>query len=357
MSIDNFNIEEYSEKIFQITSEAQFNRWALEAFAYQRNNCAVYKNYLSIIQKANFIPTHYSQIPFLPIELFKNNIIISGNFDCNNCDKLFTSSATTSMTPSKHYVKDISLYEKSFTKGFERKYGDSSKYNLLALLPSYLERDNSSLVYMVDFLIKQVKNSGGEGGFYLYNHQDLLGNIKKISIENTHPNKKKTILIGVSFALLDFAEFIGKILTDKEKKDIFKDIIIIETGGMKGRGKEIARKDLHSFIRNQLSVNQIDSEYGMAELLSQFYSNEDIFETSPWATIFIRDLRNPMRENKNNSIGGINIIDLANINSCCFIQTQDMGKVLSVNDSFTKKFTIEGRISGSELRGCNMLLE
>ena len=269
------------------------------------------------------------------------------------------------MIPSKHYVKDLNLYEKSFTEGFIHFYGELKNYNLLALLPSYLEREGSSLVYMADKLIEKIKNSGGEGGFYLYNHNELLDKIISLTPQSTQTleknrdslpfAKRKTILLGVSFALLDFGKYIQNIADESLKKEALaatKNIIIIETGGMKGRGKELSRNELHTALKNMYQTSAIHSEYGMAELLSQAYlQNGEKFSTPPWLKILVRDLYNPFKISTLGN-GAINIIDLANIDSCCFIETEDMGSIYEDNS-----FTIDGRCTNSELRGCNMLLE
>lgn len=378
-----FRIEQYINRIFKTTSPEEFTSLALQAFEYQRENCQVYREYLSAIDKSDITPRSIEEIPFLPIALFKTNKIVTEPTVCKNASertdsksdsdtqnsdyKLFTSSATTSMVPSRHYVKDLRLYEKSFTKAFEHFYGPLKNYNLLALLPSYLEREGSSLVYMADKLIAEIKKEGGDGGFYLYNHKELLEKL----LELCNPSSlKKTILLGVSFALLDFAAYV----TDDEcfakeqiKNGALSNLIIMETGGMKGRGKELSRNELHSFLSDAFCSPHIHSEYGMAELLSQAYlKGGEVFQTPPWMKVFVRDLYNPFKISMKGK-GGINIIDLANIHSCCFIETEDMGTLFSKALHRQEKtdnaiaagseFSILGRIAHSELRGCNMLLE
>ena len=419
---NTMDIAKYTTEIFKIKTDAEFERLALQAFAHQKKNCPVYKEYLQLIGKDNIRPKHATEIPFLPIKLFKSRQIIckdpsssvagknlpgscfnnAGNSHSNNClhaadnTVIFTSSATTGMIPSKHYVTDIKLYEKDFIKSFECFYGNIKNYNLLALLPSYLERNGSSLVYMADRMIKQIKAAGGEGGFYLYNHEKLLKDltrlcrIKSADPAGKHkPENRITILLGVSFALLDFVKFLKTKKLDssaalqkspKENfykhsdKYLFENLIVMETGGMKGRGKELKRNELHAalskgfgFSSKDCGASFIHSEYGMAELLSQAYSTGNgVFQTPPWMKIFTRDLMDPFKIT--GTTGGINIIDLANINSCCFIETEDRGTVIADNahgishrtsTRGTKTgctFTIDGRIKNSELRGCNMLI-
>lgn len=331
--------ENITEKLFGLKTAEEFDTVCMQVFRHQAEHCPVYKEYLQLIgQQPNKIGTP-QQIPHLPIRFFKSHKIVSNSpFRKNGAaEALFTSSATTGMTPSSHYVADVSVYENSFTKGFELFYGKPQNYTVLALLPSYLERKGSSLVYMAESLIKQ--SNSPLSGFYLYNHEDLynaLGHCKQHG---------RTILIGVSFALLDF---VSKFKTD------FPELIVMETGGMKGRGKEIERGELHRILKEGFGVEAIHSEYGMAELLSQAYSQGNgTFQTPPWMRIQIRDLYNPF---KNIDIpgnpGGINITDLANINSCSFIETEDMGRLFKDGS-----FAIDGRIKDSELRGCNLLLE
>ncbi len=324
--------------IFKITNVSQFETIALKVFKHQYKYCTPYREYCNIIGIEYDTINNIEQIPFIPISLFKNKKII-----CNEqmgdpiYQKIFTSSSTTGSTPSKHYVKDLSLYDNSIFNCFEIFFGKPEKYIFLGLLPSYLERDGSSLVYMTQKLMDRSKSS--LSGFYLYNHNELyntLLNIKK--------KKKKCILIGVSFALLDFV--------NKYKISI-PNLIVIETGGMKGRGIEISRDEIHLKIKEGFEIENVHSEYSMAELLSQAWSSKDgIFETPSWMKIVIRDLNDPFMLVNNNIVGGINIIDLANYNSCSFIQTEDMGIKTAEN-----YFKVLGRIKNSEIRGCNLLLE
>ena len=351
--------KEYLERIFAVGSKEGFSLLALEAFSYQREHCKVYREYLRLTGRLDFQPKSIEEITFLPISLFKSQDILSTpSAKCGeNIPLVFTSSATTGMTPSHHIIVDPAVYEQSFREGFRRVYGEPGTYNLLALLPSYLERKGSSLVYMADHLIKDVVETGGEGGFYLYDHDRLLQTLRSLHA------KRKTILLGVSFALLDFAKFVaGQIPDPEERKTLFSDVIVIETGGMKGRGEELSREELHGRLKDGFVSARIDSEYGMCELLSQAYSvgnmSEGLFFTPPWMRVLARDLQDPFRV-KDVTEGGLDIIDLANINSCCFIETEDAGRLFPVTDekrSVHPPFTVDGRIRNSELRGCNMLL-
>jgi len=274
-----------------------------------------------------------NDIPFLPVELFKTHAIKTGGF---KAQKTFLSSGTTGMSQSKHFVKDVSLYELSYLNAFKHFYGAIEEYCVLGLLPSYLEREGSSLIYMVDDLIKKSKSS--ESGFFLDNHKELI----EILAKNIR-NKQKTILFGVSFALLDLAESCQIDLSDV--------IIIMETGGMKGRRKELTRDELHGIYKESFKVSEIHSEYGMTELLSQAYSKGNgVFKTPEWMKILIRDVNDPFHFLEDNNTGGINVIDLANINSCSFIATQDLGKCTD------EGFEVLGRFDNSDLRGCNLLI-
>jgi len=272
-------------------------------------------------------------IPFLPISFFKTHEIKSGDF---KEEVVFLSSGTTGQIQSKHFVKDVLLYEKSYLNCFEQFYCNVNDYCILALLPSYMERKGSSLIYMVNDLIKKSKHP--DSGFFLKNEQKLVKILQKMV-----KNGQKTILFGVSFALLDLAE--------KHQLDL-KDVIIIETGGMKGRRKELTREELHGIYKSRFNVQSIHSEYGMTELLSQAYSlGNGIFKTPNWMKILIRDVNDPFEFLPTNKTGGINVIDLANIYSCSFIATQDLGKLERDNS-----FKVLGRFDNSDLRGCNLLI-
>lgn len=327
-------------KIFDIASETEFRLLCMEIFRMQAQHCSVYKEYLELTGCNPCKVDSIDQIPFLPVRFFKSKKIVTDRSDNGESGKeeiIFTSSATTGMTPSKHYVTDLKLYEKSFTEAFRHFYGDPAQYAILSLLPSYLEREGSSLIYMAGHLMKLTGNPAS--GFYLYNYRELADTLSRLKEEG-----QKTILLGVTFALLDFV---------KEYKTDFPQLTVIETGGMKGRGKEIARNRLHEILCEGFGVEKIHSEYSMAELLSQAYSKGDgLFLTPPWMKIVIRDLYDPFCYHDGCGVtGGINIIDLANINSCSFIETEDMGRITA------RGFEVLGRMKNAELRGCNMLIE
>ncbi len=321
-------------QIFNIDSTEKFNSVALEVFKIQSSNSPVYREFLENLEINPSCINNIKDIPFLPVEFFKErDIILEGK----SVQKIFTSSATSGMIPARHLVADLSIYEESFIRAFTHFYGDPKEWTILALLPSYLERDGSSLVYMADKLIKLTEDINS--GFYLYNFDELF-----ITLEKQKASKKKTLLLGVSFALKDFCQ---------QYSLDYPDLIIMETGGMKGRGEEIPREELHSIFCQSFNTKHIHSEYGMAELLSQSYSSgEGLFFSPSWKKIIIRDLANPLKHLGNNQIGGISIIDLANINSCSFIQTMDLG-IKETEDSFK----VLGRIQNSEIRGCNLLLD
>ncbi len=318
---------------FSIKNEEKFNQAALNTFYHQAANCLVYKEFLNGLKVDPAAITHIEQIPFLPIEFFKSKEIIS---DDKPAEIIFTSSGTTGMITSRHYVTDLSWYIESFRLAFERFYGDVKNYTVLALLPAYLEREGSSLIYMADDLIKQSNNP--DSGFFLYNHEDLYRQLKK-----QQQARKPTLLLGVTFALLDFIE---------NYTTNFPELIVMETGGMKGRRKEMIREELHETLCGGFGVKAIHSEYGMTELLSQAYSKgEGIFNCPPWMKIITRDTNDPMSILGTNKTGGINIIDLANINSCSFLATQDLGKIYDDGS-----FEVLGRFDNSDIRGCNLLI-
>jgi phenylacetate-coenzyme A ligase PaaK-like adenylate-forming protein len=321
------------QQVFSINNGQAFNDTALQIFRHQAENCRVYRDFISGLNiDLAKVQTIY-QIPFLPVEFFKSHPVVSSNADA---EVTFTSSGTTGMITSRHLVTDVSWYTESFRSAFKLFYGNVEDYTILALLPSYLEREGSSLIYMADDLIKQSKNP--DSGFYLYNHDELLSQLKK-----QQAAKKPTLLIGVTFALLDFVE---QYIVN------FPQLIVMETGGMKGRRKEMIREELHQQLCEGFGVKAIHSEYGMTELLSQAYSKgEGIFNCPPWMKIITRDPNDPLELLQNNKAGGINIIDLANINSCSFIATQDLGKVYP-----DESFEILGRFDNSDIRGCNLLI-
>lgn len=317
-----------TKSIFSIATQADFDRMTLEVFRFQAEACAPYREYLELLGVDPAAVECPKQIPFLPIELFKSHRVYCGS---NPPQQIFTSSSTTGQTPSRHYVADLRIYEEAFTRSFELFYGPAEQTAIFALLPNYLEREGSSLIYMVEGLIRR-----GGGGFYLYDHDALLRDME------AHQGKK--ILLGVSYALWDLAE---------EQRGALHDVIVMETGGMKGRREELPREEFHRLLCDAFGVQSIHSEYGMAELMSQAYSDGNgIFRTPPWMRICVRDLNDPFRLLPNGATGGVNLIDLANLYSCSFLQTQDLGKVYDDGS-----FRILGRISGSEIRGCNLLVQ
>jgi hypothetical protein len=273
------------------------------------------------------------EIPFLPIEFFKtHHVIVRGKVP----EKIFQSSGTTSSVASKHLVANTALYEKSFRLGFEKFYGHPTDYVILALLPSYMERGNSSLVYMADKLISESKKNAS--GFWLYQMEELYDLLDVLKSGN-----RKTILLGVTFALLEFAE--------RFKID-FPDLIVMETGGMKGRREELTRDELHRILHIGFGVQHIHAEYGMTELLSQAYSKQmGVFHSPTWMRVFTRDIYEPQYLQMNSSSGALNIIDLANLYSCSFIATEDFGKA-----NADGSFEVNGRIDAAELRGCNLMV-
>ena len=321
------------EAIFSIASKKEFEKITLKVFRFQYENNKIYQSFCNHLGKGPSIVKQISDIPFLPIQFFKSDKIVSTN---DEPKVVFTSSGTTGMITSKHFVTDVSLYENSYNKAFAQFYGNIEDYCVLALLPSYLERDGSSLIYMVEDLIKSSNHK--DSGFYLNNLEELSNKI--IELENEGQN---IILIGVTYALLDLIEY---------RKFQLKNTIIMETGGMKGKRKEIIREELHSLLCNGFGVSKIHSEYGMTELLSQAYSLGDgVFECPPWMQILIRDTEDALTYVADGKTGGINVIDLANINSCSFIATQDLGKK-QPNHSFE----VLGRFDNSDIRGCNLML-
>lgn len=322
-----------AKDIFSIESSAQFKNVALSVFKHQAKHNNVYHKFLSFLKVDPDSVETIQDIPFLPIQFFKTHKVVSNK---HPVEEIFASSGTTGNLASKHFVTDVSIYQVSYTKAFEQFYGKIEDYAILALLPSYLEREGSSLIYMVADLIKRSNNK--KSGFYLSNFSELTDVL--IDLENT---SEKVMLIGVSFALLD--------LVEKFNFDL-KNTIVMETGGMKGRRKELIRGELHELLKSGFGVNHIHSEYGMTELLSQAYSKgEGIFNSPPWMKILIRDPENAMELLPHERTGGINIIDLANINSCSFIATQDLGKT-----HIDGSFEVLGRFDHSDLRGCNLLI-
>ncbi len=320
-------------QIFNLNTTGDFEKITLEVFQYQSVNNKIYAEFLNLLGIDPESIIDIKQIPFLPVSFFKTHKIVSNN---DLILKTFFSSATTGIEQSKHHLTDLSIYETSFTSGFKYFYDDIQNYTILALLPSYLEREGSSLIFMVDSLIK--KSNSVYSGFYLHNLKELSQKI--IHLDS---NNRKVILIGVSYALLD--------LLDIEKFNL-KNTIIMETGGMKGKRKELVKEELHQILCKGFGVESIHSEYGMTELLSQAYSKGNgIFNTPPWMKILIRDTEDALTILPNYKAGGINVIDLANVNSCSFIATQDLGKA---HNNHT--FEILGRFDNSDIRGCNLLV-
>ncbi len=319
--------------VFDIRSEDEFKQIALSVFKHQFENNLVYRSFCDLLYVHSSDVSEVNQIPFLPIEFFKSRRVVSSQ---DAIQEIFTSSGTTGNQVSKHFVTDISLYKQSYLKGFRHFYGTIEDYTILALLPSYLERGGSSLIHMIDDLIKRTKKT--DSGFFLQNHQKLA---KKLQVLDK--NGQKVLLIGVSFALLDLIETYTFELNNT---------IVMETGGMKGKRKEQIRDELHTLLKNGFGVTEIHSEYGMTELLSQAYSKGNgIFHCPPWMQILTRDTEDPMTILSGQKTGGLNIIDLANYNSCSFIATQDLGKIYSDGS-----FEVLGRFDHSDIRGCNLMI-
>ncbi len=319
--------------IFNIQTAEDFKSTALQVFKHQFTNNKVYRSFCDLLYIHPSDVQTIEQIPFLPIQFFKTKEVLSST---DKIQETFTSSGTTGNATSKHFITDISWYETSYLKGFEHFYGNIEEYIVLALLPNYLERKGSSLVYMVNDLINRSKHP--ESGFYLDNLNELA---QKLTLLDKQ--RKKVLLIGVSFALLDLIE---------EHPFSLSNTIIMETGGMKGRRKEVTRQELHAILKNGFGVEKIHSEYGMTELLSQGYSKGNgVFNCPPWMKIVTRDTEDALTILPAEKSGGINVIDLANYHSCSFIATQDLGKVHQNNS-----FEIIGRFDNSDIRGCNLMV-
>lgn len=311
-----------------------FNALALKIFKLQAQNCNVYREYIFHLGIDADEISEITQIPFLPISFFKSHSVLSSTAPV---EITFSSSGTTGMVQSSHHVTDVKLYEQSYLQAFTEFYGDVTEYCFLALLPSYQQRSGSSLIYMVNDLIE--KSEHPQSGYFLYNHDELLQTLLDLQSK-----KQKTVLIGVTYALLDFIE----------NFDIdFPELIVMETGGMKGKRKEMVREELHEQLTKGFGVKTIHSEYGMTELLSQAYSlGEGIFNCPNWMKVLIRDTNDPLSLIPNGRTGGINVIDLANINSCSFIATQDLGRINS-----DQSFEVLGRFDNADIRGCNLLVQ
>ena len=319
------------KNIFKIKKTDEFESMAMKIFKYQFDNNKIYRSFCDLINKNPADIGNSNQIPFLPIKFFKSHKVLSSN---RQIEKKFISSGTTNTNLSTHYITDLKLYESSFENSYKYFFGDIKDYTVLALLPSYIENKNSSLIYMADKLIMKTENKNS--GFYLDNYTELKD--KLIELKN-----EKVILIGVTFALLNLIEKFNFQLPN---------LTIVETGGMKGRRKEMIRNELHTKLINGFGTNLICSEYGMTELLSQAYStNNGIFRCPPWMKIFIREPQDALSFKRNGITGGVNVIDLANVNSCSFIATEDLGKKNDENN-----FEILGRFDNSDIRGCNLLV-
>ena len=322
------------QDIFNINTPEQFKQAALAVFQHQATNCEVYKSFLFHLKVSPSAIKTVEQIPFLPISFFKSHEVKSAD---EPAEVVFSSSGTTGQIQSKHLVTDVTLYVESFNKAFEQFYGPANESCILALLPSYQEREGSSLIYMVDALIAQSGHAAS--GYFLNNNQGLYDTLLQLKAQ-----KQRTILIGVTYALLDFIE---SYTLD------FPELIVMETGGMKGKRKEMVRDELHELLTAGFGVMHIHSEYGMTELLSQGYSYGDgIFNCPAWMNIMLRDTNDPLSLLKNKQSGGINVIDLANLNSCSFIATQDLGKIYPDGS-----FEVLGRFDNADIRGCNLLVQ
>jgi phenylacetate-coenzyme A ligase PaaK-like adenylate-forming protein len=320
-----------TDKIFSVTP-LTFEAVALEVFRYQYQQVEIYRLYCDSLKRNPSTVNSLADVPFLPIEFFKTHTVIAKE---KTAEKVFESSGTTGQVSSKHPVADLKLYERSFEKCFELFYGDVKDYVILALLPSYLERDNSSLVYMAKNLIERSHQNAS--GFFLdefeklYDWLDVLKN-----------GKRKVMLLGVTFGLLDFAE---------QYKFDFPDLVVMETGGMKGRREELTREEVHVHLRTAFGVSHIHSEYGMTELLSQGYSKGNgVFHSPPWMRVLTRDMYDPLTLQKKNATGAVNVIDLANLYSCSFIATGDLCRTKADGS-----FEVIGRIDNAEIRGCNLM--
>ena len=319
--------------VFNIQNQSDFKTCALQVFRHQFKNNAVYRSFCDLLYIHSSDVKEVEEIPFLPIQFFKSHAVLSST---QAVKETFTSSGTTGSSVSKHMVTDVSWYKKSYTKGFEYFYGPIEDFTVLGLLPNYLERDGSSLIYMVDDFIKKSNNPAS--GFYLNNLTELSKTLIELDKKG-----EKVLLIGVAFALLDLIE---------SHQFKLQNTIIMETGGMKGRRKEIIRNELHEILCAGFGVSKIYSEYGMTELLSQGYSSGDgVFDCPPWMKILARDTEDALTMVGANKTGGLNVIDLANYNSCSFIATQDLGKVDN-----NGRFEVLGRFDHSDIRGCNLMI-
>ena len=319
----------FSEKIFSISSDAEFEAAALELFRRQAEQCPPYSEYISLLGVNPAEVNRVEDIPFMPIEFFKWRDVYCGE---GKPEKVFTSSNTGGTVASRHMMQSLALYEQAFTRAFEQFYGAAEGWSVYGLLPNYLQREGSSLVYMVDRLIARC----GSGGFYLDEYEKLIADMAA--------DTKPKILLGVSYALWDLAEQYAPKL---------ENTIVMETGGMKGQREELPKSEFHKILTEAFGVEKIHSEYGMAELTSQAYSSGDgVFRAPAWMRVVVRDVNNPLKMLPAGSRGAVSIIDLANISSCAFIATQDVGRTFADGT-----FMIEGRLSGADIRGCNLLVQ
>lgn len=324
------------KNIFNIKTEEDFLRGCLETFRFQYENVEIYRKFVDYLNIDPQNVNELAKIPFLPIEMFKNHQILNKNI---STQLYFQSSGTTQMNLSKHFIADENIYKESIYKSFEQFIGKPEDFIFLGLLPSYLEKQNSSLIYMVDYLMK--KSDKPENGYFLYNHEDLFKLLNDLK-------DKKVILFGVSFALLDFLDYCN---SNSQTLKLSDTLTVIETGGMKGRKEEMTKDELLKILQEGFKTNKIYSEYSMTELLSQAYSlGENIYRCPNWMRILVRNAEDPFNYEKEGRTGAINIIDLANIHSCSFIATQDLGKTTG------DKFQVLGRIDHSDIRGCSLLV-
>ena len=319
----------FSDKIFSISTDAEFEAVALELFRRQAEQCPPYSEYISLLGVNPAEVNRVENIPFMPIEFFKWRDVYCGE---GKPEKVFTSSNTGGTVASRHMMQSLALYEQAFTRAFEQFYGATEGWSIYGLLPNYLQREGSSLVYMVDRLIARC----GSGGFYLDEYEKLIADMAA--------DAKPKILLGVSYALWDLAEQYAPKL---------ENTIVMETGGMKGQREELPKSEFHKILTEAFGVEKIHSEYGMAELTSQAYSSGDgVFRAPAWMRVVVRDVNNPLKMLPAGSRGAVSIIDLANISSCAFIATQDVGRTFADGT-----FMIEGRLSGADIRGCNLLVQ
>lgn len=324
------------KNIFDIKTEEDFLTACLETFRFQYENVEIYRKFVDYLKIDPQNVDELAKIPFLPIEMFKNHQILNKNI---STELYFQSSGTTQINLSKHFIADQNIYQESIYKSFDQFIGKPEDFILLGLLPSYLEKQNSSLIYMVDYLMK--KSGKTENGYFLYNHEDLFKLLNDLK-------DKKVILFGVSFALLDFLDYCN---SNSQTLKLSDTLTIIETGGMKGRKEEMTKDELLKILQEGFKTDKIYSEYSMTELLSQAYSlGENIYQCPNWMRILVRNAEDPFNYEKEGRTGAINIIDLANIHSCSFIATQDLGKIIG------DKFQVLGRIDHSDIRGCSLLV-